>query len=142
MGRFLFQYKDKQAGIALIEALMAMFMFSLGVLALVGVQAVMTKNVTHAKLRSEASLLANQIIGQMWLDQANLANYVVEEGECSGAGDIDACTTWLTAVGQMLPAGGAEITVNGRVVTVALNWQMPGDGEVPGKYEIDAVITN
>lgn len=131
----------KQGGIILIEVLISVFIFSIGVLALVGLQAVMTKNVTHAKLRGEASYLANQLIGQMWVDQANLGNYAMTAGTCAAAGYAN-CTNWRSAVQQTLPGGAADVTVNGTAVRIALTWRLPGGAEVPGRYEIDANITN
>lgn len=131
--------KRKQSGIALIEALIAIFLFSLGILALVGLQATMSKNVTQAKLRSEASFLANQLIGQMWVDQTNLSNYAMTGGACNAAGFAN-CANWRTAVQQMLPSGSADVTVNGTAVNISLNWQLPGEG--PGQFQIDANITN
>ena len=48
--------RKQQRGIALIEVLVAVLLFALGILALVGLQASMNKNVTQAKLRGEASV--------------------------------------------------------------------------------------
>ena len=64
-----------QNGVILIEALIGILIFSIGILALIGMQAAAMKNTTDAKYRSEAAFLANQIIGQMWVDRANLAQY-------------------------------------------------------------------
>jgi type IV pilus assembly protein PilV len=133
--------KKKQKGMALIESLMAVCLFSLGILALVGLQAVMSKNVTQSKLRGEASFLANQLIGQMWVDQTNLASYAIVSGACT-ASNYAKCTNWNAAVQQILPSGVATVTVNGSNVSVRLNWQLPGEGEVPGEFQIAAYITN
>ncbi len=67
-----------QRGSALLEALFAILIFSIGLLALVALQAVSIKNSIDAKYRSDASYVANQIIAQMWIDRtpANLDNYV------------------------------------------------------------------
>lgn len=132
-------FKGKQSGIALVEALIAILLFSFGILALVGLQALMQKNVTQSKLRGEASYLANQLIGQMWVDQANLANYAMASGTCTVT-NYAKCTNWKTAVAQLLPIGTANVTVNGNAVRVTLTWAPPG--EAPGKFEIDATITN
>lgn len=131
----------RQHGIALVEALIAILLFSLGILALVGLQATMSKNVTQAKLRAEASFLANQLIGQMWVDQANLSSYAVANGACTTAGYAK-CANWVTQVGQILPSGSAGVTVNGTLVNISMSWSMPGDGDIPGKFEISADITN
>lgn len=128
-----------QGGIALVEALIAVLLFSLGILALVGLQAVMSKNVTHAKLRAEASFLANQLIGQMWVDQANLSSYAATGGICATEGYAN-CTNWQTQVSQVLPNGNADVTINGTVVSISLNWRLPGDGEADNQFQIEADI--
>ncbi len=130
----------KQHGIALIEALIAILLFSLGVLALAGMQATMSKNVTQSKLRGEASFLANQLIGQMWVDQANLTSYAIDADACT-ASDYAKCTSWLTSVQQMLPGGSAEVTVDSGAVGITVSWALPGE-EAPSQLQIDANITN
>lgn len=65
-----------QQGVILLEALIAILIFSMGVLALVGLQAAMIKNTTEAKFRSEAAFLAQQRIGLIWSDPANPAPFL------------------------------------------------------------------
>lgn len=132
---------NAQRGIALIEALIAILLFSLGVLALAGMQASMTKNVTQSKLRGEASYLANQLIGQMWVDQANLANYAIASDACTVTSNTK-CTSWLSSVATTLPDGGAEVTVNGSAVAVTVSWKLPGSDAVVNRLQLDANITN
>lgn len=129
----------RQRGMLLIEVMIAVFLFSIGVLALVGLQASMTRNVTEAKLRGEASFLASELIGQMWLDQANLAKYAISGEGCVDTG-YAACTSWHDKVSQILPQGDASVTVDGPRVSIALSWQMAG--EMPARFEIDANVTN
>ena len=57
----------------LIESLLAILIFSLGILALVGLQAAAVKQSADAKYRTEAALLANEIIGQMWVSDRTTA---------------------------------------------------------------------
>src|SRR4029077_3927595 len=73
--RKLLPHRDRQAGVMLIEALIAILIFSIGILAVVGMQGSAIKNVTDSKSRSHGALLANEIIAQMWADQGNLALY-------------------------------------------------------------------
>lgn len=129
----------QQGGFALLESLIAIVLFSLGILALVGLQAAMTKNVTSAKVRGEASYLANQLIGLMWVNPANLANFAIASGACANTGYAN-CTTWLTTVNRALPSGSANVTVNGTAVLITISWQTPG--EMPSQFMIDANITN
>jgi type IV pilus assembly protein PilV len=134
--------KRKQQGIALVEVLISVLLLAVGILALVTLQAVMSKNVTQTKLRGEASFLANQLIGQMWVDQANLGSYAATSTGCT-SDTFNNCTNWYAAVRQTLPGGTAAVTVtvnNGTAVTIVLNWELPG--ESPSQYQIDALITN
>ncbi|TCS36480.1 type IV pilus assembly protein PilV [Paucimonas lemoignei] len=128
-----------QQGIALVEVLIAILIFSIGILALVGMQSTMAKNVTVSKLRGEASFLANQLIGQMWVDQGNLNAYTVDGNTCTEASNTR-CTTWTAAVRNLLPNGAADVTVSGSEVKIALSWQLPG--EMPARFEIDANVTS
>jgi len=131
--------RRRQRGILLIEAMIAVFLFSVGVLALVGLQASMTRNVTEAKLRGDASFLANELIAQMWLDQLNLAKYEISDGGCTDA-EYVACSAWNGKVSDVLPQGEANVSIDGSHVSVALSWQM-ADG-MPSRFEIDANVTN
>lgn len=108
-----------QRGIALLEGLIAILIFSMGILAVMGLQAVSIKNSASAKYRTDASFLANQIIGQMWMDHQNLASY---------GGTYAAKTSWLTQVGNTLPGGTGTIAVAGDKVTVTVKWQAAGEG--------------
>lgn len=115
-----------QSGVALLEALVGILIFSVGILALMGLQAQSIRNTVEAKYRNEAAYLANQVIGQMWVDRANLADYD------TGAGANGNMVSWRDRVAATLPgvvAGGANspnITVAGTQVTVTISWRMPG----------------
>lgn len=89
----------------MLEALIAVLIFSMGILAVIGLQASALRNTTEARLRIDASYLADQVIGQMWVDRSNLASY-------QGSGTIAA-----------LPGGVRIIAVNGKDVTVTINWK-------------------
>jgi type IV pilus assembly protein PilV len=67
------QLRSAQGGVMLLEALLGLLIFSLGVLALVAMQAVSISNVSNAKYRVEAAFMAEEIMNYMWLDPNNLA---------------------------------------------------------------------
>jgi type IV pilus assembly protein PilV len=108
-----------QQGVMLLEALVAILIFSIGILAVMGMQAASISQVTQSKFRTDASYLANQIIGRMWVDQANLAAY--------GSVGSGPRAAWDDTVAATLPGGVGDIDVNGTEVTVTINWQMPDD---------------
>jgi type IV pilus assembly protein PilV len=114
-----------QAGVMLIEALIGILIFSIGILALLGMQGAAIKNTTDAKYRSEASFLATQAVGQMWVDLANLASYDTTNPAAYPARDA-----WVTKVANTLPGALAPtITVGPAVgeVRVQVQWQQPGE---------------
>lgn len=108
------QTPHSQKGSFLLEAMIAVLIFSFGVIALMGLQAASIKNTSDARYRATASLLANQIIGQMWVDRGNLASYTTP-------------TTWLSQVAAALPNGGGGIAIAGGQATVTVTWKLPGD---------------
>jgi type IV pilus assembly protein PilV len=95
-------------GYLLIETLVSILLFSLGLLGLVGIQANSIRSVTEARLRSDAVLAANELVGRMWVDRTNLASYA---GTTTVAG---------------LPAGQRVVAVDNQVVTVTVTWRTPG----------------
>lgn len=120
-------------GVALIEALVAVLLFSIGILATVVLHAAMVKNQTSTAMRSDASNLANEAIGVMWSDAANLALY---------AGDSCAayarCSELQDKARKLLPAGALDISQDGVASTVVVRWMPPQD--VAHAYATSTVI--
>lgn len=110
----------------LIEALIGLLIFMLGILALIGMQAIAMQFTIDAKYRSEASFLANQIIGTMWVDRANISAYDTS----AGAGTTHR-TAWVSSVLETLPgatgANAPRIVISSRQATVTVSWQRPGE---------------
>lgn len=113
----------------LIEALIGILIFMLGILALIGMQAVAMQYTIDAKYRSEASFLTNQIIGVMWVDRANLNSY-----DTSGGSGTTQLTAWVSQVQELLPnatgANAPSIAIAAQQATVTVMWQRPGDTAV------------
>lgn len=124
----------------LIEALIGLLIFMLGILALIGMQAIAMQYTIDAKYRSEASFLTNQVIGTMWVDRANLNSY----DTTSGAGTT-ARATWISSVVETLPgatgANAPSIVVSGRQATVTVSWQRPGESS-PSRHSAVAQIND
>ena len=120
-----------QSGMALLEALIGILIFSIGILALVGMQALAIKHMSDAKYRSDAAFFANEIIGQMWVNRGSLGSYAYAG---SGTPPV-AIDTWVTSIqnaltGVTAAANRPIITVAGTTVTVTVRWQLPGGGDV------------
>ena len=114
-----------QGGVILIEALIGILIFSIGILALIGMQAAAMKNTTDARYRSEAAFLANQLIGQMWVDRANLAQYD------DAVAAYPPRAEWRNEVAALLPGALVPsikvVAANNNQVTVLVQWRQPAD---------------
>lgn len=108
-----FSLKSAQQGVVLIEAMTAILIFSMGVLAVVGLQAAMIKNTADSEFRTDASYIAQQRIGQMWLDSNNLTAYVEN----------------ATNISTLLPNGTRTTAQSGVQFTVTVAWQQPGQAQ-------------
>jgi type IV pilus assembly protein PilV len=107
-------------GMTLIEVLVSMTIFAFGILGMLGMQARAISELSDAKYRTDATLLADALINDMWADRANIASYAY--GGSGGA--PTKVQPWLNEVQAVLPSGNASVAVNGgNQVTVTLKWQ-------------------
>jgi len=125
-----------QRGIVLLDALVAIVIFSIGILGMVTLQAAAIKLAGDAKYRTDAAMLADQVIAQMWTSDPTVlsTNYAGASGT-GGTG----YTTWAatldcksaTASTSCLPAAAAyppSIVVGAdNLVTVTVKWKAPND---------------
>lgn len=121
---------NAQRGATLLEALIGILVFSTGILALVGMQALAIKQMSDAKYRADASFFANEIIGHMWVNRGSLVSYAYD-----GTGSPPAAlANWVTSIQSGLPGVTAAVQptvlVAGTTVTVTVRWQLPGASEV------------
>ena len=126
--------RHRPRGFMLIEVLVAVLVFSLGVLTIVGLQAAAVQHSTHAQQRADAMLLVDDLIGRMWLTDRNFAT--LNAGFSTGGPGY---TAWLANVGAKLPGSAAHqptVTVvevpspggaalSSSLVTVVVNWLPP-----------------
>ncbi|KAB2968922.1 hypothetical protein [Zoogloea sp.] len=121
-------------GYVLLEALVALLIFSLGLLGMIGFQAASTRIVTDTRFRTEAAILVDELISKMSVDQrVNLASrYVYDSSTGVKGAATDAWFTDRVVGASKLPNAGAKVeVVNGEAldtmaVTVTLTWVMPG----------------
>lgn len=110
-------FTNRQRGISLLESLVSILIFSVGILAIVSLQATSIKTTTDAKLRADASFYAAQIAAMMWSDQVNIVAYRLNAagaacapgGNASGNANV---TNWINQLDVAqnpngLPGAGA-----------------------------------
>ena len=125
-----------QAGVMLLEALIGILIFSLGILSLVALQATSIQLTSDAKYRTDASLLANRLIGQMWASGLTTAGLQAQfQTACT---DCTTYNAWLADVqgsdglpGVVAASSGVDSTLpavtvdNTGQVVITLFWRTP-----------------
>ena len=104
------------AGFTLIEVLISILVFSLGVLGTVALQARATQFAEQNGDRSRAAVLANEMVSSMWAAQTiSLPTATV--------------SAWQTMVATPsvsgLPNGAGSVSTSGGAATVTITWKGP-----------------
>ncbi|HEY0823776.1 MAG TPA: type IV pilus modification protein PilV [Ramlibacter sp.] len=108
-----------QKGFSLVEVLVAVLVFSLGVLGLMRLQATAVRMSTDARQRAEATFLADQLFARMLIsnrtEAAQFAHRPDGGGEScapTGAGSTHPMVVdWLAQVAATFPSAGASASV-------------------------------
>ena len=122
----------RQRGVTLIEVMVALLLFSAGLLGLVSLQARATQYSIGAEDSNRAALLANEIAATMWTQ----GSVVVDE---------DVLAAWdarvADAAGGGLPNGEGTVAVAGAVATVTVTWRPVGAlNDVGHRYQTQVVM--
>jgi type IV pilus assembly protein PilV len=137
-----------QAGSMLIEAFVAAVIFTVGVLALIKLQAEGIRMTTESKGRSDASYLADKVLGdlagqdlQTGAQAASTAvtrfngNYTATSAPATA--DATVAASWQTMLARTLPAGNLNVAVESsadplntansvRAATITVTWTFAG----------------
>jgi len=128
-------------GASLIECLVAILIFSVGVLGIVGLQARSIADVGENNTRVAAAMLGGQMIARIRVEPTAASTFALNASGISGtcvagtnASSNAAVTDWITQTGAALPGAAAlaqQIVVgtNG-MVTVTLCWKSPREARV------------
>jgi type IV pilus assembly protein PilV len=103
-----------QKGSALLEALIAILLFSIGILGMAGLQGRAAKMGADAEDRTLAALLADEVVAEMWMQQAQFMppNY--------GAWQARVANSSLAGAVGAISAPDANGTV-----TISIQWAPP-----------------
>jgi type IV pilus assembly protein PilV len=118
------------AGSALIESLISLLVFSIGLLSLLALLTATIKESDNARYRSEASLLASDLVSRMWSGERSLIALRQRFDQRS-----DEYQQWLQRVQSALPGASTErnmpqLLINDqRQITLTLYWQAPSETE-------------
>jgi len=127
-----------QSGVMLLEALIAILVFSLGILSLVALQATAVQLTSDAKYRTDATLLANRLLGQMWTSsEMQIANPTARVTALKNAFQTGgtAYTAWKADVSGREGLPGVVATSTG-VVSTEPTVTVDDAGAPPGQVVI------
>ena len=149
--------RKSQSGVMLLEALIAILVFSLGVLGVVGMQGAAIGASSDAKYRTDAGLLASELVARMWGGERRgsaLETDFEGTGATGGTGylawkaDVDATFGALAASPEVSVTPGAissGLNPGTRVlaphaVTVIVRWKLPNE-TATHSYQVQTLVT-
>jgi type IV pilus assembly protein PilV len=106
----------------MVEVLVSVVLLSVSILGLVRILGNAVQDSGEIEYRSVAANLADESLGRMWIDRANLAGHAVTDETVT-----------------QLPNGKRTITVNGNIVTVVVSWKAPGSASAH-QHQVSATI--
>jgi type IV pilus assembly protein PilV len=127
-----------QGGFTLIDVLIAILIFSIGVLALVALQVTSVRMSSNAQYRSEAALLVNQLIGHMWVSDRTTTTL---QTNFNTGGAL--YNQWAATVQAQLPGAAASaptvvVAADGQV-TVNVFWKAPNEEGADPQHRYTAI---
>ena len=134
--------QKSQGGVVILEVLVSIVIFAVGVLGIVGLQAVTAKAGINARFRTEAAALSDELVAraQTWTDLSTLVTNFT--GTTAAGGTTTGGTEYQSWSNDRLARAttglpGAQATVTfpaplsvtpgaGVLMTVEISWQAPG----------------
>lgn len=143
------------AGFTLLEVLIALLIFSFGLLGLAALQTTSIRTNQSANMRSQAVALSNMMMDNMRANRANLVSYYgnsYASFSCTGTPTTSSIAArdreaWLQQLACQLPQGrGAVVPLNANEVAVCIRWSdsrwIDGGASTGGTCSADAAAFN
>ncbi|MCP5158556.1 MAG: type IV pilus modification protein PilV [Gammaproteobacteria bacterium] len=121
----------KQNGFTLIEILVTVVVLAIGLLGLAGLQAISLRYNSTAYQRSQATILAYDIVERMRASKP--------------AGGIIRCPqqdvpAWLAVVAATLPLGTGSVAPSGNVCVITVQWDDDRDGVLDPPFVVNTEL--
>lgn len=132
----------RQGGFTIIEVLVSLLIFSVGLLGVVSMFGTAVRTSTSAEFRTMAAMMASDLIGRMWMSDRRYTTLQATYGSANEGGGYVAWKNMVTQSGlpdaaSLSPTvtfatvgGGGSAAVNSSVATITIFWRMPGDADV------------
>ncbi|MBN8430340.1 type IV pilus modification protein PilV [Microbulbifer salipaludis] len=137
---------NKQQGAGLIEVLVTVLILGTSLLALAALQSKSLHYNHSAYLRSQANILAYDILDRVRINRANIAGYNLAVGDAKPTGSTLAqqdLNQWLTNLETLLPGadGGVACVSATRFCTVTIQWAEQNSSGDASEDESEFVYT-
>lgn len=137
---------NSQQGAGLIEVLVTVLILGTSLLALAALQSKSLQYNHSAYLRSQANILAYDILDRVRINRANVANYSLGVDDAKPTGSTLAqadMNEWLTNIETMLPGadGGIECVAATSFCTVTIQWAEQNSSGDASEDESEFVYT-
>jgi type IV pilus assembly protein PilV len=119
-----------ERGSFIVESLVSLLLFTVGILALVGLATQSLNQIGQSKARNDASFLAGELIAQMWVSSSTPSSY--------------STTAWQAKVAAALPSGTATVTpdaTNPNQIAITITWSDPKNNSATHSYQTTAIIS-
>lgn len=137
-----------QHGFGMIEILVSLLVLAIGLLGLASLQTTSLTQTSEVRHRSQAILLADDLIERARSNRENIASYAVAEGNlpaCNSAFAVanngvaaNDLAEWKNSLACLLPSGNGSVQVNNNVVTVQVIWEDNTGGGNDGSLTMEA----
>jgi len=104
---------NKQSGFTMIEVLVSVLIFAIGLLGIAGLQSLGMRMTRDADLMGQANLLVVSMADKMRGDSA------IASGGTVSAADI---AIWNTEIQKYLPSASGSVTSASNIHTITVNW--------------------
>lgn len=129
----------RQAGVALLEVMIAVILLGIGLLGAIGLQARSYAALADAGQRAEATIQADKLLGMMNNDVANIAAYALAPDGAATA----AVAPWLAETRALIPGASATVVVARQGqrwrVDVTIAWRRKQGGD-PNRHQVTAYV--
>ena len=138
--------RHEQTGSFIIEAIISLLLFAIGLISLLGLSAQALNQVGQSKARNDASYMAGELIGEMWVSSSvNVGTWITRlQASVPGASGIvhmSTCTCWSDCPADAAAITGITAIANTQAVTICISWTDRKDASTPRRYQASSMIT-
>lgn len=121
-----------QSGFMLVEVLVAIVLFSIGLMGLIAMQTAATQNATIAEYRTIAAGLSNELVTQMWIKNT---------ADPSSSALSSEITTWKTKVAASgLPNAIGDVQQTGNITSVTVRYKLPSQKSTENSHQFSTQV--